>query len=48
MEIINLPFGEAVKQEYVRAKLEDRVLKLSIPKNEIEKLPEKQYIAIEG
>ena len=24
------------------------VLKLSIPKNEAEKLPEKQYIAIEG
>ena len=40
--------GEAVKQEDVKAKFEDGVLKLSIPKNEAEKLPEKQYIAIEG
>ena len=40
--------GDAVKQEDVKAKFEDGVLKLSIPKNEAEKLPEKQYIAIEG
>ncbi len=40
--------GDAVKQEDVKAKFEDGVLKLSIPKNETEKLPEKQYIAIEG
>ena len=40
--------GEAVKQEDVKAKFEDGVLKLSIPNNEAEKLPEKQYIAIEG
>ena len=40
--------GDSVKQEDVKAKFEDGVLKLSIPKNETEKLPEKQYIAIEG
>ena len=40
--------GDAVKQEDVKAKFEDGVLKLSIPKNEAEELPEKQYIAIEG
>ena len=40
--------GDAVKQEDVKAKFEDGVLKLSIPKSEAEKLPEKQYIAIEG
>ena len=40
--------GDAVKQEDVKAKFEDGVLKLSIPKKEAEKLPEKQYIAIEG
>ena len=40
--------GDAVKQEDVKAKFEDGVLKLTIPKNETEKIPEKQYIAIEG
>ena len=40
--------GEAVTKEDVKAKYEDGVLKLIIPKNEPEKLPEKQYIAIEG
>ncbi len=40
--------GEAVKQEDVKAKFEDGVLKLDIPKDEVDKLPEKQYIAIEG
>ena len=40
--------GEAVTKEDVKAKYEDGVLKLIIPKNDPEKLPEKQYIAIEG
>ena len=40
--------GDAVKQEDVKAKYEDRVLRLSIPKKEPEKIPEKQYISIEG
>ncbi len=40
--------GDAVTQEDVKAKFEDGVLKLSIPKNEAKKLPDKQYIAIEG
>ncbi len=40
--------GDAVKQEDVKAKFEDGVLRLSIPKKEPEKIPEKQYIAIEG
>lgn len=40
--------GEAVTKEDVKAKYEDGVLKLIVPKNDPEKLPEKQYIAIEG
>ena len=40
--------GDAVKQEDVKAKFEDGVLRLSIPKKDPEKIPEKQYIAIEG
>ena len=40
--------GDAVKKEDVKAKFEDGVLRLTVPKNETEKVPEKQYIAIEG
>ncbi|MBQ8950745.1 MAG: Hsp20 family protein [Eubacterium sp.] len=37
-----------MNRQDVKAKFEDGVLKLSIPKSETEKLPEKKYIAIEG
>ena len=40
--------GDTLTETDIKAKFEDGVLKLSIPKNEAEKLPEKQYIAIEG
>ena len=40
--------GEGVKVEYVKAKFEDGVLKLSIPKKEIKELPGNNTIAIEG
>ena len=41
--------GEAVKQEDISAKFEDGILKLCVPKKEIEKeVPQKKYISIEG
>ena len=40
--------GDNVKEEDVKAKFEHGVLKLSIPKQEQEKLPEKKTILIEG
>ena len=40
--------GEGVKVEDVKAKFEDGVLKLSIPKKEIKELPGNNTIAIEG
>jgi HSP20 family molecular chaperone IbpA len=40
--------GEAITEEEIRAKFEDGVLKLTIPKKEAPKLPEKKTIAIEG
>ena len=40
--------GDDVKQEDVKAKYEDGVLKLVVPKKESEKVQEKKYIAIEG
>ena len=40
--------GDTIKQDDIKAKFEDGVLKLSIPKTEPEKIPEKKYIAIEG
>lgn len=41
--------GEDVTQEEIKAKFEDGILKLFVPKKEEEnKLPEKKYIAIEG
>ena len=40
--------GDDVMQEDVKAKYEDGVLKLVVPKKESEKVQEKKYIAIEG
>jgi HSP20 family molecular chaperone IbpA len=40
--------GDNVKEEDVKAKFEHGVLKLSIPKQEQENLPEKKTILIEG
>lgn len=40
--------GEAVKKEDVKAKFEDGVLKLAIPKSELTGLPSNNTIAIEG
>ncbi len=40
--------GNAVKKEDVKAKFEDGVLKLTIPKNELLNLPGNNTIAIEG
>jgi HSP20 family protein len=41
--------GEGLKQEDIKAKFEDGILKLSIPKKEQkEEVPENKYIAIEG
>ena len=40
--------GEGVTEEDVKAKFEDGVLKLNIPKKEAPKVPEKKTIMIEG
>ena len=40
--------GDALTETDIKAKFEDGVLKLSIPKKEPEKLPEAKTIAIEG
>lgn len=41
--------GDSVKQEDITAKYEDGILRLSVPKQEMKKLENKdQYIAIEG
>ena len=40
--------GDGVKEEDIKAKFEDGVLKLDIPKKEETKVPEKKLIAIEG
>ena len=40
--------GEGIEQKDIHAKLEDGILKLSIPKKEQPKLEENKYIAIEG
>ena len=40
--------GDALTETDIKAKFEDGVLKLSIPKKEAEKLPEVKTIAIEG
>ena len=40
--------GEHITEEDIKAKFEDGVLKLSVPKKEAPKIPEKRTIAIEG
>lgn len=41
--------GDSIKQEDITAKFEDGILRLSVPKQEMKKLENKdQYIAIEG
>ena len=40
--------GEAITEQEVKAKFENGVLQLSIPKKEAPKVPEKKLIAIEG
>ena len=41
--------GEAVSQEEIKAKFEDGILKISIPKKDVTpEVEEKKYIAIEG
>ncbi len=39
--------GENVTEEEISAKMEDGILKLTVPKKETKKRPEKKYIAIE-
>lgn len=40
--------GEGVKQEDIKAKFEDGILKVTVPKVEPKKVEDKKYIAIEG
>ena len=40
--------GDNLTEEDIKAKFEDGVLKLNIPKKEARKLPESKTIAIEG
>ena len=40
--------GSAVTEEEIKARFEDGVLKLSVPKKTAPKLPEKRSILIEG
>ena len=40
--------GEGVTQEDIKAKYEDRILRLSVPKKEAKAVENKKYIAIEG
>ncbi len=40
--------GDGVSQDEIRAKFENGILKLSIPKKDPKKVEEKRYIAIEG
>jgi HSP20 family molecular chaperone IbpA len=40
--------GEAITEEEIKAKFENGVLQLSVPKKEAAKVPEKKLIAIEG
>ena len=43
-----LPEGEGVTQEDIKAKYEDGILRLSVPKKEAKAVENKKYIAIEG
>ncbi len=40
--------GENLTEEDIKAKMEDGVLKLTIPKKEVAKVPEKKTVLIEG
>ena len=41
--------GEDIEKNEIKAKFEDGILKISVPKKEVKKeIPEKKYIAIEG
>ena len=40
--------GEGITQEDIKAKYEDGILKLSVPKKEAKAVEDKKYIAIEG
>lgn len=40
--------GDAVTEEDIRAKFEDGILRVSVPKKEARQVEEKKYIAIEG
>ena len=40
--------GEGIHQEYIRAKYEDGILKLSVPKADAKAVEQKKYISIEG
>ena len=40
--------GDEVKQEEIRAKFEDGILRLTVPKQDAQKVEENKYISIEG
>ncbi len=40
--------GEAVDEEEIKARFEDGILKLEIPKKDVKAIEKKKYIAIEG
>lgn len=40
--------GEEVRQEEVKARFEDGILRLSIPKKDVKQVEQNRYIAIEG
>ena len=40
--------GEAVEEDEIKARFEDGILKLEIPKKDVKAIERKKYIAIEG
>ena len=40
--------GEHLNEEDIKAKYEDGILKLSVPKKDVKELTQNKYIAIEG
>ena len=40
--------GDEITEDEIKAKFEDGVLKISVPKEDVNKIPEKKTIAIEG
>ena len=40
--------GEHLNEEDIKAKYEDGILKLSVPKKDVKELEQNKYIAIEG